>query len=466
MFSKDTYIQRRNRLKKDVGNGLIILLGNEESSMNFKDNWYHFRQDSSFLYFCAVSLPGLTAILDCDSGEDTILGDELTIDDIVWTGPQPTIASLAEKSGITNTHPNSQLEVIIKKAVTDGRNVHFTPTYREEHITKLAAWTGKSIAEIRVGESVPLIKAIIAQRNIKTAEEIVELHKAVDLTADMHLAAMRYSRSGIKEAEIAAKVNQVALAGEGQLSFPIILTKDGQTLHNHYHGNIIKDGDLILCDAGAEIASGYAGDMTRTFPVSTQFSDRQRELYQVVLDAHETAIAALQPGIKYRDVHLMACTKLAEGLTEVGLMKGNPEEAVAAGAHTMFFQCGLGHMMGMDVHDMENLGEPYVGYSETLKKSTEFGLKSLRLGKELEAGFVITVEPGIYIIPELIDMWKAENKNAEFLNYDKLETYKDFGGIRIEEDFVITENGADLLGKPVPKTIKEVEEVRKEALQL
>lgn len=466
MFNKDTYTQRRNHLKKEVSNGLIVLLGNEESSMNFKDNWYHFRQDSSFLYYCAVSLPGLTAVFDCDSGEDVIYGDELTIDDIVWTGPQPTIASLAEKSGITKTAPNSQLEGVIKKALNDGRTVHFIPPYREEHVTKLSAWTGKSVDEIRSGESVALIKAIIAQRNIKTAEEIEEINKAVDLTADMHLAAMKYARPGIKEAEIMAKVHQVALAGEGHLSFPIILTKDGQTLHNHYHGNLIKDGDIILCDAGAEIHSGYAGDMTRTFPAGASFSERQRELYQIVLNAHETAIANLKPGIRYKDIHLMACTKIAEGLIEVGLMKGNADDAVNAGAHTMFFQCGLGHMMGMDVHDMENLGEQYVGYSESMTKSTEFGLKSLRLGKELEAGFVLTVEPGIYIIPELIDRWKAENKNAEFLNFDKLEAYKDFGGIRIEEDFVITTDGADLLGKPVAKTIADVEEIRREALNL
>ncbi|SMD34440.1 Xaa-Pro aminopeptidase [Reichenbachiella faecimaris] len=465
MFSKDTYIRRRNRLRKDVGNGLIVLLGNEESSINFKDNWYHFRQDSSFLYFGAVALPSLTAIFDCDSGEDMILGDELTIDDIVWTGPQPSIASLAAQSGITKTAPSSQIETLLKNAISAGRHIHFIPPYREEHVTKLSAWTGKSIDEIRSGESIALIKAIISQRNIKTSEEIVELHKAVDLTSAMHLAAMQYAKPGMKEAEIAARVNQVALAGEGQLSFPVIMTKNGQVLHNHYHGNTIQEGDMILCDTGAEIPSGYAGDMTRTFPVSAQFSETQRELYQTVLNAHEVAISALKPGIRYKDVHLLACVELAKGLTEVGLMKGNPEEAVAAGAHTMFFQCGLGHMMGMDVHDMENLGEPLVGYSDTLKKSTEFGLKSLRLGKELEAGFVITVEPGIYIIPELIDQWKAENKYAEFLNYDKLESYKSFGGIRIEEDFVITENGADLLGKPVAKTVKDVEEIRKEALQ-
>jgi len=465
MFSIDTYIQRRHRLKKDVANGLIVFLGNEESSINFKDNWYHFRQDSTFLYFCAVALPSLTAILDCDSGEDTIFGDELTIDDIVWTGPQPSIATLAEKSGITKTAPTNQLEVILKKAVSEGRAIHFIPPYREEHVTKLSAWTGRSLIEIRSGESVTLIKAIIAQRNIKTAEEIIELHKAVDLTSAMHLAAMQYAKPGMKEAQIAARVNQVALAGEGQLSFPVIMTKNGQVLHNHYHGNTIHEGDMVLCDTGAEIASGYAGDMTRTFPVAAQFTETQRELYQTVLNAHEAAIAALKPGVKYKDIHLLACTELAKGLTGAGLMKGNPEEAVAAGAHTMFFQCGLGHMMGMDVHDMENLGEPYVGYSETVKKSTAFGLKSLRLGKELEAGFVITVEPGIYIIPELIDRWKAENKYAEFLNYDKLESYKSFGGIRIEEDFVITANGADLLGKPVAKTVKDVEEIRNEALQ-
>lgn len=460
MFSKDTFLQRRQRLRKEVGSGLIVLLGNEESSMNFKDNCYHFRQDSSFLYFCAVSLPSLTAIFDCDTGEDFILGDELTIDQIVWTGPQPTIASLAEKSGITNTAPISKIESMIQSAINSGRQIHFIPSYREEHVNKLVQWTKRNIDEIRVGASVTLIKAIVAQRNIKTNQEIIEINKAVDLTADMHMAAMQFARPGMKESEIAAKVQQVAVAGEGQLSFPVILTKDGQTLHNHYHGNVIQEGDMILCDAGAEISSGYAGDMTRTFPVSSKFSATQRELYQITLNAHNVSIDALKPGVKYKDIHLLACTELTKGLIEVGLMKGDPQEAVAAGAHTMFFQCGLGHMMGMDVHDMENLGEPYVGYTDSLKKGTEFGLKSLRLGRPLEKGFVLTVEPGIYIIPELIDQWRAENKYANFLNYDLLEKYNTFGGIRIEEDFVITDTGADLLGKPVPKSVADVEAMR------
>ena len=305
-----------------------------------------------------------------------------------------------------------------------------------------------------------LIKSVIAQRNIKTEEELVELEKAVSLTAKMHIAAMQFTKPGMKESEIAGHIQSIAVAEEGNLSFPIILTKDGQTLHNHYHGNILKKGDMVLCDAGAETSMGYAGDMTRTFPVAEKFNERQRELYEIVLNAHNTAIKELKPGVQYRDIHLLACTALVQGLNEVGLMKGNPDEAVAAGAHTMFFQCGLGHMMGMDVHDMENLGEKYVGYTENLEKSTEFGLKSLRLGRALEEGFVLTVEPGIYIIPELIDLWSSENKHSEFLNYDMLEAYRKFGGIRIEEDFVITAEGSRLLGNPVPKNIVEVEALR------
>ncbi len=460
MFSAEVYKERRRQLREKVGSGTILLLGNEESSINFKDNWYHFRQDSSFLYFYGINLPGLTATINCDSGEEIIYGDELTMDHIVWTGPQPTIAELAAKSGVSKTFPSNKISSSL------GSNVHYLPPYRAHNKYKLSEWLSKPMSAIEAESSTALIKAIVSLRSYKTQQELVEIEKAVNITSEMHLGAMQFTKPGLVEAEVVGKIHQIAIAGGGNLSFPVIYTKNGQILHNHYHGNTLKENDLVLCDCGAETSMGYAGDMTRTFPAGLKFTQRQRELYQVALNAHEAAISALKPGIKYKDVHLLAGKTLVEGLKEVGLMKGNAEEAVAAGAHTMFFQCGLGHMMGLDVHDMEDLGEQFVGYTDSFKKATEFGLKSLRLGRELEENFVITVEPGIYIIPELIDMWKAENKYADFINYDVLETYKDFGGIRIEEDFVITANGSKLLGKPVAKTIEDVEKVRQESLEL
>jgi len=459
MFKADTYKERRAKLREKIGSGSILIVGNDESSMNFKDNWYHFRQDSTFLYFFGINLPGLAAVINCDTGDETIFGDELTIDHIVWTGSQPTIAELAEQCGVSKTQP------LAKVPSSFEGQVHYLPPYRSHNQYKLSEWLDKPMNDVAPGASVHLIKAIVSLRSYKSAEEIAEIEKAVNITSEMHLGAMQFTKPGSVETEVVAKIHQIAISRGGNLSFPPIFTKNGQILHNHYYGNVLQEGDLVLCDTGAETGAGYAGDMTRTFPAGDKFTQRQRELYQVTLNAHEAAIAALKPGIRYKDVHLLASKTLVEGLSEIGLMKGDADEAVAAGAHTMFFQCGLGHMMGMDVHDMEDYGEQYVGYTDSLKKATEFGLKSLRLGRELEKDFVLTVEPGIYIIPQLIDMWKAENKHADFINYEMLDTYRDFGGIRIEEDFVITESGSRLLGKPVPKTIEDVERVRAESLQ-
>ena len=460
MFDAPIYAQRREKLKKDLGSGLALFLGNEESSINFKDNWYHFRQDSSFLYFFGVSLPGLAAVVNIDDDQATIYGDDLSIEDIIWTGPQPTIATLANRCGVGNTGTIKDLILLLNKASQKGQKIHYLPQYRPENSLKLSDWLGIGQHEVVKGHSVPLIKAIVSQRSYKSELEVAEINKAVDITADMHLMAMSLASEGKKEVEIVGALHDVAVGSGGQLSFPVILTKNGQILHNHYHGNMLQSGDMVLVDCGAETAMGYAGDMTRTFPVNDHFTTRQKELYQIVVDAHQAAVKVLVPGIPFKDVHLIACKALAEGLKGLGLMNGDMDEAVAAGAHTMFFQCGLGHMMGLDVHDMEDLGEQYVGYTDTMKKSTEFGLKSLRLGRTLEPGFVLTVEPGIYIIPELIDLWKSTGKNAEFINYQKLESYRDFGGIRVEEDFVIVGDGARLLGKPVPKTVDEVEKAR------
>lgn len=460
MFRSETYKNRRAQLSKDVNEGIILLLGNTESSMNFADNHYHFVQDSSFRYFFGLINPDIAGIIDCDSGEEMLFGDDLTIDQIVWTGFQPTIKELAEQVGIDKTAPYAKLAELVQKALADGRTVHYLPPYRATQSITLSKLTHQALSQVDEGASVSLIKAIVKQRNIKTSEEIEELEKAVDITAQMHIAAMQHTRPGMKEYEVGAIVQNTAKMHGAELSFPMIITKDGQTLHNHYQGNTLKSGDLLLCDSGAQAVSGYCGDMTRTFPVDKKFTSRQAELYQIALDAHEAAIKELAPGKRFKDIHLLAGKTIFEGLKAVGLTKGDTESAVAAGAHTMFMQTGLGHMMGMDVHDMENLGEPYVGYTDELKKSTEFGLKSLRLGKALEAGNVITVEPGIYIIPQLIDLWKSEKKYEEFINYDELEKYKDFGGIRIEEDFVITDEGAKMLGRQVPKTIADVENTR------
>jgi Xaa-Pro aminopeptidase len=460
MFDKKIYQTRRKKLKQQLGKGIVLLLGNEDSSMNYKDNLYPFRQDSSFLYFFGLDKPGLAGLIDIDNDRETIFGNDLTLDDIVWTGPQPSVAEQAEPAGITDTRPSASLAGELVTARAAGRTLHFLPPYRPENILKLSAWLGIAPAAVKGHASVPLIKAVVAQRSVKSAEEIAQIEAAVDITAAMHMAAIKGARDGMTEAQLAGVLHGIAISAGGNLSFPTILTVNGQVLHNHYRNTVMKEGRIAICDSGAENGMHYAGDMTRTFPVGRKFTSLQREMYDIVLAAQEAAIAALRPGVLFRDVHFLAAQTLVEGLKSAGVMKGDPAAAVAAGAHTMVFQCGLGHMMGLDVHDMEDLGEEYVGYTEELKKSKEFGLKSLRLARSLEPGFVVTIEPGLYFIPELMDRWGAEKKYADFINYDRLEAFRSFGGIRIEEDLLVTAEGSRLLGKPLVKTADAVEELR------
>jgi Xaa-Pro aminopeptidase len=459
MFQANTYVQRRLRLRQQVESGVLLFLGNEESPMNYADNPFHFRQDSSFLYFFGLNFAGLAGLVDLDEDREILFGNDLTVEDIVWMGTQPTLLERCRANGITEVQPLETLKPYLNQARTQGRPVHFLPPYRTEHRIKL--WElleiPPDLASAAVSEE--FVTAVVNQRNIKTDEEIREIDKAADISAEMHLTAMKMARPGLTEAEIAAAVHEVALAAGGQLAFPIIATIHGETLHNHYHGNVLKSKDMFLLDAGAETAMGYAGDLSSTMPVDPHFTERQKEIYQIALDAHNAAVAALKPGVPFRDIHVLACRTLAQGLKDMGFMRGNVDEAVAAGAHALFFPCGTGHMMGLDVHDMENLGEKYVGYGGQ-EKSTQFGLKSLRLARPLEPGFVVTVEPGIYFIPELIDQWKSENRFESFINYEKVETYKNFGGLRNEEDFLITENGYRLLGKPIPKSIDDVEAMK------
>jgi Xaa-Pro aminopeptidase len=458
MFDRNIYVARRDRLRAEVKSGLALFLGNEESPMNYADNTYHFRQDSSFLYFFGLDFAGLAGIVDLDEGTDTIYGNDLTVEDFVWMGPQPTIRERAAKAGVMRTGTIAQLEALLADIQAKKRPVHFLPPYRPENKLKLMNWLGVAPDKAASQGSVELIRSVVEMRAVKGVEEIAEIEKAVNVSVDMHIAAMRMVKPGVAEAEVAAAVHRVALAAGGDLAFPIIATIHGETLHNHYHGNRLKSGQMFLLDAGAETALHYAADLSSTMPVDPKFTERQKEIYRITLAAHEAAKRALKPGVAHREVHLLACKTIALGLKDLGLMKGEVDEAVLQGAHALFFPCGEGHMMGLDVHDMEDLGEVYVGY-EGKPKSTQFGLKSLRLARPVQPGFVLTVEPGIYFIPQLIDQWRVERRLTDFLDYDRIEAWKDFGGIRNEENALITEDGHRILGKRKPLTIEEVESV-------
>jgi Xaa-Pro aminopeptidase len=461
MFPAQTYIDRRARLQAQLSSGLLLFLGNDESPMNYAANTFHFRQDSTFLYFFGVDQPGWAAVIDLDEGRTVLFADDLTIDDIVWTGVLPTVAELAANGGVTETRPAADLGAVVKDAVARGRAVRYLPPYRPENKLKLFGLLGVHPDRQSDAASVDLVRAIVEMRVIKGADEIAEIETAVNTSVDMHLAAMRMVHPGMMESEVAARVTEIAIAAGGNLAFPVIATVHGETLHNHFHGNTLKPGDMFLLDAGAETAMHYAGDLTSTFPVDAKFTPRQKEVYRVVLRAHIAAVGACRPGVRFRDVHGLSCRVLTEGLKDLGLMKGNLDDAVEQGAHAMFFQCGTGHMLGLDVHDMEDLGEIWVGY-EGQPRSTQFGLKSLRLARPLQPGFVFTVEPGLYFIPELARRWKAEGKFKDYIDYGMLETYLDFGGIRIEENVLVTPEGCRILGKWRPRTVEEVEGVRLE----
>ena len=458
MFKKDVYIERRKRLKEKLKSGLVLFLGNKEAAFNYPDNTYHFRQDSSFLYFFGLDLPNLAGIIDLDSGKEYLFGNDFSIDDIIWMGPQPSTKELANDIGVENTEPLDQLKNYLLNAKTQDRNIHVLPFYRGDSIIQF-----RNLLEIHHSEaeefvSIELIKAVVDLRSIKDKYEIEELIKASAIGYKMHTTAMKMAKPGIYEQEIAGTVEGIALAHGSMLSFPIILSQNGETLHNHYHGNMLQEGKLMLTDTGAETNMHYASDNTRTVPVGGKFSQKQKDIYNIVLSALDHSITLIKPGVPYRDIHLESAKILAEGLTNLGIMKGNPEDAVREGAHAMFMPHGLGHMMGLDVHDMENLGEDYVGYDDEIKRATQFGLRGLRLGRKLQEGFVLTTEPGIYFIPDLVKKWKAENINSDFINFDKvLDEYVDFGGIRLEDDILVTETGCQMLGKRIPITVEEVE---------
>jgi Xaa-Pro aminopeptidase len=457
MFAKEVYWERRLMLRELVGEGLILFPGNEESAMNYRANTYHYRQDSSFLYFFGIDKPGFYGVCDVDAGTDTLYGDDFAIDDIIWMGEQPSVKELAAEVAVESSAPLKDLAGLLKQAMQSGRKVHLLPSYRGDQVVSLSKLLGVNGEELVKLESKKLIAAVVKLRSIKDQHEISEIKKGVEVAGIMHTTAMKMAFPGNYERELAGAIEGIALSHGGPVSFPVILSMDGQTLHNHYHGNELAEGRMVVCDAGAETAMGYASDITRTYPVGGKFSPQQKDIYNIVLKANTETIKASIPGRTYREVHLMAAKIIAGGLKDLGIMKGDLDEAVAAGAHALFFPHGLGHMLGLDVHDMEGLGENNVGYNELLKRSDQFGLAYLRLGRELEPGFVITNEPGCYFIPALIDQWKGEKKHMQFINYDQVEKYRGFGGVRIEDDVLITDSGSKVLGTPIPKTVDEVE---------
>ena len=458
MFNKEVYIGRRKRLMSSINDGIILLLGNNDSPMNYPANTYHFRQDSSFLYFLGLDAQGLACVMDVDQDEVVLFGDDVEIDDIIWMGSQASIASKAIESGIPKTSTFNKLGETINKAIRLGRKIHFLPSYRMQNTILLESLLGINHINIKNYISPELVKAVIELRSVKDEFEIAEITRACEIGYEMHTAAMKMAKPGLIESDIAGYIEGIALSKGAGVSFPVILSISGEILHNHNHGNILKDGDLLLTDAGAESNMHYASDFTRTFPVNGRFSQKQREIYQIVLDANNTAMSSVKAGIKYKDVHIKVAGVITKGLMELGLMKGNIEDAVRNGAHTLFFPHGLGHMMGLDVHDMEDLGENNVGYDENTKRSDQFGTAYLRLGKELKSGYVITNEPGIYFIPALIDKWKAEKINTSFINFEKVNDYRGFGGIRLEDDLLVTDKGCRMFSKRIPITINEIEE--------
>ena len=460
MFETNVYTDRRRILKDKFDSGIIVFLGNNESPANYLANTFTFRQDSSFLYYFGIDRPGFAATIDIDNNLETLFGNDYTIDEVVWVGAQPTVSEFAEIIGIKRAVPTEKLNEQINGAIKKGRKVHFLPQYRPDNIMKLASISGLDATRLNDYASEKLIKAVVAQRSIKSEEEIKEIDEAVDIAAKMHIAAMKMIKPETDERKIAGMIEGIALSLGYGLSFRPIVSINGQTLHNPYYNNKMKIGDLLVNDSGAESKLHYASDITRTIPVGGKFEQKQKEIYEIVLKSEQNAINSVKPGITFKDIHMQAATDIASGLVELGLMSGNPEDAVRAGAHTLFFPHGLGHMLGLDVHDMEGLGEDLVGYDESIIRSEEFGLKYLRLAKMLQTGFVFTIEPGIYFIPELIDMWKQENKFSEYINYDKVEEYRNFGGIRIEDDVLVTEEGFRVLGsKPIPKSVEEIEAI-------
>jgi len=450
LFASHIYQERRNNLCDTFSQGIALFLSNGESPCNYPANTYRYRQDSNFLYFFGLSIPNIVGVVDFERKKSLLFGDDFTIDDIIWMGDQPKLLDLAAKIAVDEVRPLAELSSFLK-----NKQVHFTPPYRAENKMELARLLEKNPEELV--PSVELIKKIVALREVKSFEEVIQMVEANEIGVFMHKTVMKYCRPGATERELFGIAEGIALGMGNGTSFPIILSQNGQTLHNHDHSLVLEEGRLLVMDAGAENVMNYCSDHTRTLPVSGTFTTMQREIYEAVYQANMAAITNCKPGIQHFENQKIAVTIITEYLQKIGLMKGNLEESVALGAHALFMPHGLGHQIGLDVHDMEDLGENYVGYDETIQRSKIFGWGSLRMAKTLRTGHVVTVEPGIYFIPHLIDIWKKEKRFDAFINFEKVEKYRNFGGVRIEDCVLITEDGCRVLGTHLPKSVEEIE---------
>lgn len=459
LFSRETYMDRRSVLRQRVQHGLIVLFGNNESPVNYPSNGYKFRQDSTFLYYFGLQRDGLVGVIDADSGDEWLVGDDIDIEDIVWFGSVDSVGDMAAQTGCTKSAPMSRLESLFRDAQDHGREIHFLPPYRHDLMIQLMDLTGIHPREQRARASLKLIQAVVEQRIVKSPEEVAEIERACAIGYEMHTTAMQLCRPGVTEQEIAGRISGIASSKGCIVSFPSILSMHGEIMHGYPSPRPLEAGRLMLCDCGAETNENYCSDNTRTTPISGRFDSRQRDIYQAVVDAHDHVFEIARPGLKWWDAHFAAARVITERLQDLGLMKGNVDDSLAAGAHALFFPHGLGHAMGMDVHDMEGLGQIYVGFDDEVRPNlNQFGTSALRFGRRLREGYVMTDEPGIYFIPALIDEWRAKGHCAEFLDFDRIETYKDFGGIRIEDDLLITADGCRYLGeKLIPYHIDDLE---------
>ena len=459
LFSKSTYVERSNELKKLVGSGLIVLFGNNDSPANYPSNTYKFRQDSSFLYYFGLHRSGLVGVIDVDNDREYLVGDEIDIEDIVWYGSVTSVAEMAEMTGVARTAAMRELPAIVESAKAQGEEVHFLSPYRFDNQIQIMDLLGIHPSQQKAAASLKLIAAVVKMRTTKTEEEIAELERAAEIGYEMHTTAMRLCRPGITEQYIGGMVDGIANAYGCMVSFQTIATQHGEVMHGNPSPAKLEAGRLMLVDAGAETNENYCSDNTRTTPVSGVFTQKQKDIYNIVVECHDHVLEVAKPGVKWWDVHFAVCRIITERLQQLGLMKGDVEESLKAGAHAMFLPHGLGHSMGMDVHDMEGLGQVYVGFDNEVRPSTQFGTNALRFGRRLQKGFVVTDEPGIYFIPALIDDWKKNGTNAQFLNFDKIDEYRDLGGIRIEDDVLITDEGCRFIGsKRIPYHVEDVEE--------
>lgn len=462
MFSKETYVHRRETLKKLVKNGLIIFFGNNNSPANYPSNCYTFRQDSSFLYYFGQTREGLVGVIDIDNDKEYLIGDDIDIEDIVWYGSVDSVSDLAAQVGIMNSAPMKQLKPLTEKAQSKGQKIHFLPPYRFDIKIQIMDLLGIHPFQQKGRASMDLIMGVVKMRSTKEQQEIEEIERACAIGYKMHTTAMKLCKPGVTEQYIAGIIDGIANSHGSMVSFATILSQHGEIMHGNPSPNKLEEGRLMLCDAGAETNMNYCSDNTRTMPVGGNFTQKQLEIYQIVEACHDYTLKVAKPGVPWKEVHTNVCRLMTDKLKELGLMKGDTDEAVAAGAHAMFLPHGLGHMMGMDVHDMESLDQRYVGFDDEFQPSDQFGTNCLRMGRRLEENYIMTDEPGIYFIPALIDDWKASGHNAEFINFDLLETYKDFGGIRIEDDILITKDGCRFLGKErIPYHPHDVEDFMK-----